>query len=62
MFRSTLLGEACDKMCAAVSDSPVTKWLLKTVQILACILIVQTGALLWIASTLAKLGRPHVLL
>lgn len=53
-----ILTELCDKACDKILESPIVKWLLKTVQMLACILVVQTFALLWIAASVnAKITR-----
>lgn len=45
-----MLSQVCDR----VLDSPVVKWALRIVQMLACMLLVQTIAMLWIAASLAK--------
>ena len=47
-----MLGQLCDKACDKILNSPIVKWLVKMAQVLMCVLVVQTGALLWIASSL----------
>jgi hypothetical protein len=57
MFQSSLLGQVCDKACDKILESPVIKWVVKIAQVLACVAIMQTTALFWIAASLATERR-----
>lgn len=55
MFQTGLLGQVCDKAYEKVSNAPVVRWIVRILQLLVCLIVVQTAALLWIGSSVAAL-------